>query len=369
MKRLAQLLTLFLTLLTHPLWGSPFGADWSQTDFSKKNVDLAQIQSGGPGKDGIPAIDHPHFVSPDQARQWLHDKEPVIALVLGDDARAYPLQILIWHEIVNDVVQGQPVMVTFCPLCNAAMSFKRTLKNKVYDFGVSGLLRHSDMVMYDRQTHSWWQQFTGTGIVGTHTGTQLHTLPSPIISFAHFYKAHPEGKVLSRQTGHSRQYGHNPYRGYDRIGNDPFLLEGDADPRLPAMERVLGLSDGQQMHRIYPFQFLQEHPLFQDQFQETPLVIFSRMGTLSALDAGKIHQGREILQAAAYDRRLKDHGTLDFIQHQGEILDKQTRSHWNLLGQAVSGPLRGQRLSQKDQGVHFAFAWLVFRPSSEIKQP
>ncbi len=130
-------------------------AEWPNTDFSKSLVDLNEIISGGPPKDGIPAIDEPKFVSPKEAIEWLDAREPVIAVVIKDDARAYPLQILIWHEIANDVVGDVPVLVTFCPLCNSSLVFDRRVNGRVLDFGTTGRLRKSDLVMYDRQTESW----------------------------------------------------------------------------------------------------------------------------------------------------------------------------------------------------------------------
>jgi hypothetical protein len=182
------------------------------TDFSKRSVSLGEFRSGGPGKDGIPAIDDPKFVTVEDA-DFLESREPVIELVVDGDARAYPIQILIWHEIVNDVVDGAPVAVTFCPLCNTAIVFDRRVKEQVLDFGTTGNLRNSDLVMYDRQTESWWQQFGGEALVGELTGFELEQLPARIVAWADFRREHAGGKVLSRDTGFSRSYGQNPYVG------------------------------------------------------------------------------------------------------------------------------------------------------------
>ena len=134
---------------------------WPNTDFSISNVDPSEIMSGGPGRDGIPPIDDPQFAKITEISA-LADTEPVIGLVLNGEERAYPLNILMWHEIVNDEVGGIPVAVTFCPLCNAAIVFDRRVDGKILDFGTTGNLRHSDLIMWDRQTESWWQQFSGT---------------------------------------------------------------------------------------------------------------------------------------------------------------------------------------------------------------
>jgi len=139
-------------------------AEWPKTDFENSSVDHSEIMSGGPPKDGIPAIDNPAFIDASVASEWLKDKEPVIAIEIDGIARAYPLQILMWHEIVNDEIGDSAVSVTFCPLCNASIVFDRDLDGVRYDFGTTGRLRLSDMVMYDRQTETWWQQFTGEGI-------------------------------------------------------------------------------------------------------------------------------------------------------------------------------------------------------------
>ncbi|MGH2602162.1 MAG: DUF3179 domain-containing protein, partial [Dehalococcoidia bacterium] len=168
----------------------------------------------------------------------------VIAFEHAGDARAYPLAILIWHEIVNDTVGGLPVTVTFCPLCNTAIVFDRRLDGQVLDFGTTGNLRHSDLVMYDRQTESWWQQVTGEAIVGELTGKQLTFLPAVIVAWSEFKAAYPQGQVLSSETGFLRDYGQNPYTGYDDADESPFLFRGTADGRLPPKERVVTVSLG-----------------------------------------------------------------------------------------------------------------------------
>lgn len=343
---------------------SRFSASWPNTDFALRSVDLDEILSGGPPKDGIPAIDEPRFVAPSAARAWLDPREPVISVVRGGEARAYPLQILIYHEIVNDTVGGEPLAITFCPLCNASLVFDRRVEGRVLDFGTTGLLRNSDLVMYDRQTESWWQQFTGRAIIGALNGTELRAVPSSIIAFETFSEAYPQGKVLSRQTGYSRPYGRNPYRGYDRIGNIPFLLKDPADTRLPAMERVIGVSAGDR-HRIYPFDVLRKSPVINDLFGDIPVVIFSQTGTLSVLDQAEISESRVVPAATAFRREVGGRA-LTFERHDDGIRDRESGTVWNLLGMAVRGVLRGQQLTPIQGGVHFAFAWLAFRPESEI---
>ena len=203
------------TALADPVsWRS----EWPRTDFSRHNVPFAEIRSGGPPKDGIPSIDAPRFErmqlgNPTGWSGALGDNEPVIALSIGDDARAYPLRVLIWHELANDMVGGTPVAITYCPLCNAALVFERVVNGRVLDFGTTGKLRHSDLVMYDRQTESRWQQFTGESIVGAMTGQRLRLIPSRLESFGGFRQRFPEGQILVPNDPKARNYGRNPYPG------------------------------------------------------------------------------------------------------------------------------------------------------------
>ncbi|ROR34608.1 DUF3179 domain-containing protein [Inmirania thermothiophila] len=340
-------------------------AAWPRTDFARRRIDLGEILPGGPPKDGIPAIDRPRFEAVAEAASWLEREEPVIALVIGGEARAYPLQVLIWHEIVNDTVAGVPVAVTFCPLCNASIVFDRRVGGEVLDFGTTGLLRRSDLVMYDRQSESWWQQLTGEAIVGRYTGAVLRQLPSAVVAFADFAAAHPRGRVLSRRTGFRRPYGRNPYRGYDRIGNQPFLLRDPADPRLPAMERVLAVSLGG-VHRLYPERVLRERAVIEDEVGGEPVVIFAGRSARSALDAEAIARARAVPVAAAYSARLGGRRLHFEAVGPGRYRDRETTSLWDLFGRAVAGPLAGRRLAPAPGGVHFAFAWLAFYPESEI---
>ena len=342
----------------------PGTSEWPKTNFDKRSVALDEIMSGGPPKDGIPAIDAPKFVDITNADDWVDDNEPVLSVALGQDARAYHLQVMIWHEIVNDTVANVPVSVTFCPLCNSCIVFDRRVGGRTLDFGTTGRLRKSDMVMYDRQTETWWQQLTGEAIVGDLTGAVLNTVPADIVSYAQFNQAFPDGKVLSRDTGHTRHYGTNPYRGYDSITDRPFLFHDKVDPRLPPMERVINVRVGDQ-YRIYPFSRFKGRPIINDTFNGHALIVFSKNGTHSALDTRHISDGRPIRSVTAYRRTLNG-TTLTFTAQGDRIVDEETGSEWNLFGQAISGKLAGHRLEPADSGIHFAFAWLAFNPETSI---
>ncbi|UCG86322.1 MAG: DUF3179 domain-containing protein [Gemmatimonadota bacterium] len=209
---------------------------WS-TDLTKRTISMDEIVPGGPPKDGIPAIDRPTFDPVEQADRWLEAREPVAVVELSGQAKAYPLQILVWHEIVNDVVGGIPVAVTYCPLCNTTIAFDRRFDGLVLDFGTTGFLRHSDLVMYDRQTETWWQQATGEGLVGEYAREELRFIGSPVVSWATFKQQYPDGQVLSQDTGHPEYadyYGRTPYVGYDAPESSPWsIFGGSKDDRLP----------------------------------------------------------------------------------------------------------------------------------------
>jgi hypothetical protein len=337
---------------------------WELTDFEAHSVPYSEIRSGGPPPDGIPPIDDPQFESVEAAGRWLGDDWPVIFLELSDEARAYPLAILIWHEIANDVIAGEPVAVTFCPLCNASIVFSRTLADgRVLDFGTTGNLRRSDLVMYDRQTESWWQQFTGEAIVGNLTGEQLALIPSQIIPFSTFAREHPGAAVLSRETGHTRPYGQNPYSGYDSISSSPFLFDGEADDRLPPMARVVAVeSPGERA--AYPFSELSEVGVVNDELGGEPIVVFWRSGTRSAFGFSTDDTG----STGVFSRHIGGQ-VLTFRAEEAGFEDQETGSTWNLLGEASAGPLSGEALEPLISGEYFWFAWAAFRPDTRIWSP
>jgi hypothetical protein len=338
-------------------------AGW-RTNTTKRSIDLNEIMSGGPPKDGIPAIDRPAFVSIAEARSWLGIKEPVIAVELAGEARAYPLQILIWHEIVNDEIKGTPVAVTFCPLCYSALAFDRRLNDVTFSFGVTGMLRHSDMLMYDRETESWWQQFTGEAIVGDLTGKKLKQLPAQIVGFAEFAEAHPQGIVLSRDTGHRREYGSNPYTGYDDVNATPLLFRGRKDERLRPMEKVVAVEiDG--VFKAYPYTVTQKRRVIHDRFKNRELVVFHSDGATSALDASKLKESKDVGSTGVFEPHV-DGQRLQFRYEDGMFVDAETKSRWSVLGVAVEGKLKGRQLPRLKHGDYFAFAWLSFRPETEI---
>ncbi len=335
-----------------------------ETNFSQHSVPYNEIFSGGVPRDGIPPIDDPRFVSVEDADEWLEEKEPVIALEIDGEAKAYPLQILTWHEIANDTLAGVPVSVTFCPLCNSAIVFDRRLDGEVYDFGVSGNLRNSDLIMWDRQTQSWWQQLTGEAIVGQLTGAQLDILPATLTAWQDFKATFPDAQVLSRDTGHRRSYGANPYAGYDEVGRSPFLFFGKEDDRLLPMERVAAVTVGDES-AAFPFASLETERVAHHSLGGQDLVVFFKPGARSALDKRSIADSREVGSTGMFLREL-DGQTLTFAADGDGFVDQETETRWNVFGQGVSGPHAGKRLTPVAHANHFWFAWAAFRPDTTV---
>jgi hypothetical protein len=340
-----------------------------ETDFSQHEVPLGEFISGGPGKDGIPSIDAPRF-QPVSEVDWLEEVEPVLAFGVDDEWRAYPIQILMWHEIVNDELDGLPVAVTFCPLCHTAIVFDRTLDGRLLDFGTTGNLRHSDLVMYDRQTESWWQQATGRALVGELTGSALEFLPSQLISWERFREQYPDGQVLSRETGHNRPYGNNPYVGYDSVDTDPFLLQDRTliDGRLSPKVRVVGLVIDDEA-AAYPFPFLVEEELVNDEVGAEPVVITWVAGTASGMGADTVAGGTDVGAANAFSREL-DGRVLTFEPAgEGQMRDRETGTTWSFEGRGISGELEGAQLELLVSDSPFWFAWAIFQPETRVWEP
>ncbi|MGP1396460.1 MAG: DUF3179 domain-containing protein [Inquilinaceae bacterium] len=276
-------------------------AEWPHTDFSRHAVPYGEILSGGQPRDGIPSIDEPSF-SPVGAVTDLAPTEPVLSLEIDGDARAYPLRILIWHEIVNDVVGGVPVAVTYCPLCNSGVVFDRRLDGEAVEFGTTGKLRNSDLVMYDRRTDSWWQQYLGEAIVGELTGTVLEILPSRLESVERFAARYPDGQVLETGASGRRPYGRNPYVGYDSA-TAPFLYRGDYEGPVPPLARVVAVGD-----QAWSLEFLARV----GRIEAGDLILTWTAGQNSALDTAEIARGRDVGNVVV-QRRVGD--TLQDMVH------------------------------------------------------
>jgi hypothetical protein len=349
---------------TGPPTGVNFSTEGWSTDWSKHSVPYSQFFSGGPQRDGIPPIDHPRVVPIAKMGTALDDRAPVMVVQQGQVARAYPLEILVWHEIVDDVLGGRPIAVTYCPLCNSSLVFDRRVGRLTLTFGTTGNLRNSDLVMWDRQTESWWQQFTGQAVVGRFTGTQLTALPSETLSWGEFKRRFPTGTVLSLHTGFDRPYGENPYAGYETDPSPSSFFTGKTDSSLPAKERVAAVFAGARP-LVVPFSKLRRSPVAEADAGGTPVAVFYDPHVRSVLDSTQVSRSIEVGTATAFDRRLGGR-TLDFAPRDGLFVDRQTGSIWDITGTAIAGRLSGQHLRAIRHDEQFWFALAAFVPHARI---
>lgn len=338
-------------------------ADPSDDRLPPPIVNVAELRSGGPPPDGIPPIDEPRFLRPDDV-DFLKRTEPVLALEIDGDARAYPLQILTWHEIVNDTVAGVPVAVTYCPLCNTAIAFDRRLGARVLSFGTSGMLFKSALVMYDRQTESLWSHFTSEALAGILTGQRLVTFPVAVVSWADWREAHPKGLVLSRDTGAERGYGRNPYPGYDDVDSPPFLFDGAVDDRLAAKERILGIGLDRDPVAVR-LDALSKKGVLTIDVDGDPVTVWYLPGMSSALDTDEVSAGRDVGATGVFIPKV-DGRMLTFERSGNRFADHETGSRWNVFGRSVSGPLAGAQLEAIAHVDTFWFAWAAYQPNTRI---
>jgi len=319
--------------------------------------------------DGIPAIDMPAFVDVAEADGYIADEEAVIALEINGDARAYPVGILTYHEIVNDTVGDLPVTVTYCPLCNSAVTFERTVKGAETTFGVSGRLYNSALVMYDRASQTMWTHFDGRAVVGALVGEQLNPVSSPLLSWADFKAAYPDGLALDPARtgfpGRQRSYFTNPYAGYDEAGTRT-LFPTQTDGRLDTKERVVALSVGDEAAAW------RLDAIAGGAASVTPgsvggqdVVIFWKSGQASALEAYATAAGRDVGSAGVFVPTI-DGLDLTFDARDGEFVDAQTGSIWDITGRAVAGALAGAELEALPHLDTFWFAWSSYRPDTAL---
>lgn len=391
-------------------------------DPSRATVPLGAVLEGGPPPQGIPALGFgglvgvataspaPRFVAQGEAAGWLGDREPVVLVRLGGEARLYPLQVLTWHEIANDVLGGVPIAVSYCPLCNSALVFDRRVpltdaghaaaeaarhatdpaaivvapddawgaayafqagrsapeRAQVVTFGVSGLLYLSNLLMFDDGTFTLWSQLTGEAAVGALAGERLVRYGAQIVSFADARAAHPDALVLSRETGFERPYGRNPYLGYDEAGSPAFLFRGRRDDRLEAKARVVAIDGPQPV--AYPFDHLARVRIVHDTVAGRAIVLFWVPGTATALGAASIADAADVGASGAFGAEL-DGRRLRFVARDDGFEDLETGSRWDVTGRAVSGPLAGRTLEPVTHDTTLWFAWAAFRPETDVRRP
>ena len=349
-----------------------FGLDWG-TEWGIRIVALDELSQGA-ARDAIPAISGPLYWSMDEASEVYTDNVPLVQVIVNGDVRGFPLEILTWHEIVNDTIGGVPVTVTFCPLCNTAIAFESQIGDEVYKFGVSGLLRNSDLVMYDRNTESLWQQSSGRAIVGTMVGARLNYVPASVVTVAQLRLAYPDALVMSRDTGWDRPYGQNPYRGYDNPESGGpytfFFNRDEIDNRLPPAERVVSIEGPSGAAIAYAWSVLAQERVLHDRFDGVDLVVFWTPGALSILDTGILRDAREVGTTAVFETSL-DGRSLSFVSNPEDesgqtFIDEQTGSTWDIFGRAIEGELAGSQLTRVIHSDHFWFAWQAFHPDTTV---
>jgi len=327
-------------------------------------IDPAEVVDGGVGVDGIPPIDRPDYLDEATAGRDLVDTEPVALVTVGPATHVYPLRVMTRHEIVNDVIGGVPVTVTFCPLCNSTVAYRRELAGTTYDFGVSGLLYRSALVMYDRQTSSLWTHFDGRAVAGRRTGARLDVVPSSIVSWAAARRDFPALRVVVAE-GAGLGAARNPYVGYD-TARTPFLFRGDPDPRLRATERVVGVVIGG-VARAYPFELLRARRVVQETVSGQRLVILFDPAVRSALDSADITEARQVGGSGVFAPSAGGRA-LTFTPAGADFVDQETGSRWSVNGRAVSGPLAGEQLEPVPHLDAFWFAWAAYNPATQVAQ-
>lgn len=318
-------------------------------DFSGGAVSLSQATPEllGRIKDWIPPLSAPRYVEASKAN-WLDDDDLVLGYVQGSDARAYPIRILNFHEIVNETMAGRPVLISYCPLCRSGLVFDRRVGDQTLTFGNTGGLYESDLLMYDRETDSFWFQVGGEAIVGTLTGSRLTLLPSLLVPWKEWRTLYPHSLVLSQDTGFLRPYGSDPFLDYDRLGTPPGFPIHRTDDRLDPKEKVLGLNLGE-MPRAYSLTRLGDGVVM-DTLNGHPLVIFSE---------------RNGPAGAAFVPNIASR-PLTFALEAGAFKDRETGSQWDLAGRAVAGPLLGQQLTPIPARNTYWFAWVAAFPQTTL---
>ena len=316
------------------------------TNGLKHIVPLDKIKSGGPPKDGIPSIDNPKF-APVSESQFVPDTTFVIGLDINGEKRAYPLFIMVWHEIVNDSVGGVPVAVTYCPLCFTNQVFERVIDGKEVEFGTSGKLYNSNLVMYDRLTDSYWSQALGVAITGELTGYELKRIPFDVISWADWKTLYPETLVLTTETGHIRSYGVDPYGDYYTDPRILFPVEHE-DDRMHPKELILGFHEDDAF-KAYKQDDVESAIVINDIFNNKPMMLVS-------LFSG---------DSRAFDRTVNGKVlTFDFVDD--VIIDLESKSKWNFDGVATSGSMEGIQLVRLPFNPGFWFEWVAFHPDTEV---
>ncbi|MEM9919385.1 MAG: DUF3179 domain-containing protein [Bacteroidota bacterium] len=312
------------------------GAGWS--------ISQSEVLNGGPGKDGIPSVDNPIFVDVAEVEPYLRDDHLVVGIKVGDEVKAYPHPILDWHEIVNDEVGGEPIALTYCPLTGSALAWSRRLSVGVTTFGVSGLLYQTNLIPYDRETDSNWSQMLMQSVQGQLRDEEPALFPIVETSWASWQKMYPNTKVLSTNTGTTRNYGSYPYGDY-RTANWLLFNVNPRDERLNLKERVHGLRIDNQV-KVYRFgSFNEGTRLVNDQFMGKDVVVVGSEADNYIVSFNRRLESGEVLEFTAVPDALPI------------VMTDQSGSNWNIFGEAVDGPKAGTQLGFESSLIGY---WLTF---------
>jgi len=317
-----------------------------ETNGVKHLIPLDKIKGGGPPKDGIPSIDNPKFANVSES-YFMSDSDTVIGLEINGEAKAYPLFILVWHEIINDRVGDIPVSVTYCPLCYTNQVFERIIDDKEVEFGTSGKLYNSNLVMYDRLTDSYWSQALGMAITGELSGYELNLIPFDVITWGDWKTLHPDTLVLTTDTGYIRSYATDPYGNYYTEPRIMFPVEY-SDDRMNPKEIILGFNQNG-TYKAYKQKDIESNVIINDSIGETPILLVSLFSENSRAFV-----------------RIIDDQKLDFVYNDDKIFDSQTNSEWNYDGLAISGKYEGSQLDRMAIEPGFWFAWVAFHPDTLV---
>jgi hypothetical protein len=317
-----------------------------------------QLVNGGPGRDGIPALNRPATVTAGAADQFLAPDALVVGVSLGGQSRAYPHNVLWWHEIVNDELGGRPITVSYCPLTGSGMAYDPVIGGQSLSFGVSGLLFDNNLVLFDRGTESLWSQMRTQGVCGNFAGTPAPLIPVTQSTWEGWRALHPETSVVSFNTGFSRNYNQYPYGTYDQLGDNSLLFpQSFIDARRPMKELVLGINQGGTA-RAYPYGILGERAAVNDAVGgRAVLVVFDRRTEMAVAFEREVAGRRLSFQAVEAEA---------FPFH---LRDSETGTLWNLTGTAVSGPQAGSRINQLATYSAMWFAWASFNRNTELFEP
>lgn len=340
---------------------------WS-TNFQVASVALSELHTSDLERYGPLPVDTPRNADVEQAETFLNPRDPVIVVQGGAHPRAYPLRFLLWHEVVNDVVRGRPILVAFDPRTNAARVYERRLLGAGLRFRTVNGFERGSRLLWDSLTQSWWRQFTGEAIVGDYTGMRLPPRPSLRLSFAEYKQAFPDGWVLGPASRPERDdesdYGSTNYAGYEGAPDPPPAFEGMPDPRLTPTTRVLAL-EIEGVPTAFDFSHLADLRVVNDEIGSQPVVALWSPGVQSVLDTPRIADARDVGAAAAHGREV-DGRLLTFEFADGAFRDRETGSVWNLSGQALSGPMAGTQLPALLHASPFWFAWAAFHPQTRL---